>query len=84
MIRAGIGKPIEPEVETSVKELRQQRESKNKDLIRSLREDSYASKLLESCQEDAKKGWMEPVRVAHQCDLSKITLSPRFAVVQGK
>ena len=84
MIRAGIGNPIEPDVQTSIDELRQQREAKNRALIASLKEDSYSGHLLESCREDAKKGWMEPVRVANQCDLSNITLSPRFAVVQGK
>ena len=75
--------PIRPEVDISVRELRAARLKKNKTLIASLREDPYSRKLLDSCREDAAKGRMAPLRLAHECDLASVTLSPRFAVKQG-
>jgi hypothetical protein len=84
LARAGIGKPIEPKVTKTLEELRGQREIKNKDLIASLRESPHSEKLLQSCKDDAAKGRMEQVRLAHECNLAAVTLSPRFAVEQGK
>ena len=81
--RAGIGVPIKPDADMPVKELRAARLKKNKTLIAALKEDPYSRSLLESCREDAAKGRMAPLRLAHECDLSSMTLSPRFAVKQG-
>ena len=83
LYRAGIGKDIEPVASVSLKELRSQRKANNSALIASLKEDIHSVKLLQSCREDAEKGRMEPVRLAQDCDLSVVTLSPRFAVEQG-
>ena len=81
--RSGIGVPIKPDAEMSVKELRAARLKKNKTLIAALKEDPYSRELLESCRDDATKGRMAPLRLAHECDLSSMNLSPRFAVKQG-
>jgi len=69
-------------MEMKVSELRAAREKKNKELIRSLKEDPHSESLLNSCKEDVTKGRMQ-LRLAHECDLSSMTLSPRFAVKQG-
>ena len=77
---ASIGTPIEPESELTVRMLRVARERKNKDLIKSSEVDMHSTKLLESCREDAALGRMFMPRLAHECDLSAMTL---FAVQQG-
>ena len=55
----------------------------NPKLVRGLREDSHSEALLENCRQDYKEGRMDCPRLAHECDLKTITLSPRFGLEQG-
>ena len=55
----------------------------NSKLVRGLREDSHSETLLEHCRQDYKLGRMDCPRLAHECDLKTITLSPRFRLEQG-
>ena len=55
----------------------------NSKLVRGLREDSHSEALLENCRQDYKEGRMDCPRLAHECDLKTITLSPRFGLEQG-
>jgi len=83
VLRAGLGAPIKPKLELSEESLKTDRLKKNRAIIASLKEDIHASHLAESCRADAALGRMSKMRLAHECDLGSITLSPRFAVRQG-
>ena len=81
---SGIGAPIDAQEKLSLSELRTERERKNKELAHSLREDSHWSReLLEITKEDQAMGRMASLRLIHELNLAKVTLSPRFAIVQG-
>ena len=58
--------------------------AKNQQLVLELREDPRSSSLLKAVQEDAALGRMTPPRCIHELALDLVTLSPRFAVEQGK
>ena len=82
--RTGSYTPKEKLAEISVAQLKEDRKSKNERLIQSIRQDTqWAEVLLQACKDDVNKGRMEAIRLEHEADLSRITLSPRFAIVQG-
>lgn len=63
--------------------LRVARPSKNKQCMKTLKEDLYSASLLEGCKEDGSKGQVAMARLAHVCDLLAIALSLWFAARQG-
>ena len=58
--KAGLGKLVQAEPEISFAELNTKRESRNKLLINSMKEDRHAKALLELCKDDVAKGRMLP------------------------
>ena len=82
--RSGIGKQVDcpsvPEVEDAMKEHCLQR---NKQLLDSLREDTFAAELMKLTLKDAKLGRMSTPVPVELCDLSQVFLVPRFGVDQG-
>ena len=82
--RTGLGERRDYEEVVSEMKLRASRKKENRNLIASLREESHSGTLLEHCRKDYHEGRMECPRLAHECDLTAITLSPRFAVEQGE
>ena len=82
--RTGLGERRDYEEVVSEMKLRASRKKENRNLIASLREESHSGTLLEHCRKDYHEGRMECPRLAHECDLTAITLAPRFAVEQGE
>ena len=82
--RTGLGERRDYEEVVSEMKLRASRKKENRNLIAGLREESHSGTLLEHCRKDYHEGRMECPRLAHECDLTAITLSPRFAVEQGE
>ena len=81
-VRCGLGEEREFTKELSESALCATRTDNSK-LVRGLREDSHSEALLENCRQDYKEGRMDCPRLAHECDLKTITLSPRFRLEQG-
>ena len=82
--RSGNGTPVVQEAKIRVETLQENRLSKNKKLVDTLREECrWSDSLMQLCKEDAQKGRMEMPRHAHEANLDQVTLSPRFAVIQG-
>jgi hypothetical protein len=81
--RTGLGEKRDYNTAFSTKFLCQSREKNNRKLIKTLKEGSRSWDLLEHCRKDLKAGRMECPRLAHECNLAEITLSPRFGVEQG-
>jgi hypothetical protein len=81
--RTGLGEKRDYNTAFSTKFLCQSREENNRKLIKTLKEGSRSGDLLEHCRKDLKAGRMECPRLAHECNLAEITLSPRFGVEQG-
>lgn len=72
------------EAEISIHDLKEGRRKKNEKLIHSMSEDTqWAEALMQACVDDADKGRMEAPRLMHEANLDEITVSPRFAVIQG-
>ena len=60
------------------------RQDKNQELLSRLREDPHSSHLMAACMEDRRLGRMTVPLPLLPSDLGVHTLSPRFAVEQGK
>ena len=85
LARTGNGTPLSKPPSLTVKQLEQQRTKSNSDILKKIKDDTkMSSQLLQACQDDQAKGRMDRPRLSHEVDLEVVTLSPRFAVVQGK
>ena len=80
----GLGEKRDYDEVVSEVKLRASRKKENRNLIAGLREENHSGVLLEHCKKDYKEGRMECPRLAHECDLTAITLSPRLVVEQGE
>jgi len=83
--RSGNGVPLEDGLCDSdlLAALVDNRESLNRKVLSKLREDPHSEAIMQMCKHDFELGRMSKVYKAHEIDLTKISISPRFVVEQG-
>ena len=85
LLLSGCGRrlPVPDATERKIAAMLAQRAVSNAALVKSLKEDPHAEELHKLWQDDFALGRMGKLYRVQDCDLSTMTLSPRFCVEQG-